>query len=310
MGLPYQGGALYHTMAAIGRDTLIVGSTFGGMNQSGFYKTTDGGSSWAPSLVGSLPANPADARSIGILANRTLLVGVQRSDLPYAARSNDLGVTWTRSDAGLNAHPLALVQTPHGLVFAALSNGASISSDQGSSWTSISGALPAAEYRAIARTSNGRVFIGRFSVYEFNFSDSSWTPTGLQPIAINSLIASGNEQLFAATDHGIYTAILPTSGVSQHPISVDIPTSLSLSAYPNPFNPDTRILVSTQAPVLAAVYISDLLGRPIESLFHGVLQTGEKEFRWSPAARISGGVYFLSVRTATTATSKRILLLR
>lgn len=83
-----------------------------------------------------------------------------------------------------------------------------------------------------------------------------------------------------------------------------------LNAYPNPFNPTTRISFSlpAAAPVDLAIY--DLLGRQVASLMTGRLAAGDHVFAWQPDGRIASGSYLLRFKAGSEQTVRQLIYLK
>jgi hypothetical protein len=81
---------------------------------------------------------------------------------------------------------------------------------------------------------------------------------------------------------------------------VDAPHTLSLAAYPNPFNPTTviRFTVGTQdlASLRTRLMVFDILGREVRTLVNDTLPAGEHSVRFD-AGNLSSGVYVLVLDT-------------
>lgn len=75
-----------------------------------------------------------------------------------------------------------------------------------------------------------------------------------------------------------------------------------LSAYPNPFNPATRVAFELPAGGQARLDIVDLRGRHVTTLHDGILGAGRHELEWRGRDRsgraVPGGVYLARLVTA------------
>ena len=93
-----------------------------------------------------------------------------------------------------------------------------------------------------------------------------------------------------------------------------LPTSFSISNYPNPFNPSTRIsyAVAQTGHVVIAVY--DLLGRAVSTLVDGVVGKGNHTVDWSAndgnGNDVPSGIYFARIQSGQLMKSTKMLLLR
>jgi hypothetical protein len=86
---------------------------------------------------------------------------------------------------------------------------------------------------------------------------------------------------------------------------------LLFPAYPNPFNPVTRmrfnIPVETQHAISLQVF--DVNGRPIVSLVNKVLQAGQHEIEWS-ASGVPSGVYFAELVSGNYRQVQKLVLMK
>jgi hypothetical protein len=86
---------------------------------------------------------------------------------------------------------------------------------------------------------------------------------------------------------------------------------LLFPAYPNPFNPVTRmrfnIPVETQHATTLQIF--DVNGRPIVSLVNKVLQAGQHEIEWS-ASGVPSGVYFAELVSGNYRQVQKLVLMK
>jgi hypothetical protein len=76
----------------------------------------------------------------------------------------------------------------------------------------------------------------------------------------------------------------------------DVPQTLSLGAYPNPFNPTTVVRFRLSVFGRAEVHVFDVLGRRVRTLVNDILPAGEHSVRFD-AGNLSSGVYVLVLET-------------
>ena len=89
------------------------------------------------------------------------------------------------------------------------------------------------------------------------------------------------------------------------PLSYEI-----LSAYPNPFNPTTRIAFTLPSAGQANLSIYDLTGRLVAQLLSGRLAAGAHEAAWQPDANIASGAYFIRLHTDQQTQIQRVLFVK
>ncbi|HEY3295652.1 MAG TPA: T9SS type A sorting domain-containing protein [bacterium] len=88
-----------------------------------------------------------------------------------------------------------------------------------------------------------------------------------------------------------------------------IPTSYSLAAYPNPFNPATTITFSLPIAEHVQVTIYDVAGRRVCDVADGLFAAGIHRVTFD-GAQLPSGVYVAQMKTAATTHSTKLLLLK
>jgi hypothetical protein len=89
----------------------------------------------------------------------------------------------------------------------------------------------------------------------------------------------------------------------------NIPSRLSISAYPNPFNAQTTIKYDLSKASDVSIDIYDILGRKVRTLVSGMQSAGEHSVIWE-AKDATSGVYFYRIKTWEYSGAKRCLLLK
>ena len=86
------------------------------------------------------------------------------------------------------------------------------------------------------------------------------------------------------------------------------PSSLSLAAYPNPFNSalEIRYDLPREQQVELAVY--NLLGQKIATLVNGTARAGSHDFLWSP--QCGSGIYFVMLKTPDAVRTTKVAYIR
>ncbi|MEJ2721489.1 MAG: T9SS type A sorting domain-containing protein [bacterium] len=89
--------------------------------------------------------------------------------------------------------------------------------------------------------------------------------------------------------------------------TVDEPTLKD--AYPNPFNPTTRltVLLPEASDVNLAIY--DVAGRLVDVIVNGAREAGDHVIEWD-AGNVASGVYFARLKAGNTTQVKRLILLK
>jgi hypothetical protein len=87
------------------------------------------------------------------------------------------------------------------------------------------------------------------------------------------------------------------------------PSSFSLSAFPNPFNPVTELRWNLPETGFASLVIYDLLGHQVATLVNEVMPPGEHAARFDGSA-LSSGLYFAHLQTAQGRITTKLLLVK
>jgi len=81
------------------------------------------------------------------------------------------------------------------------------------------------------------------------------------------------------------------------------------NAYPNPFNPNTKIKYSIQNSDMVQIKVYDIMGVEIETLLNEYKQTGTYEVEFD-AGNLTSGVYFYRMTSGNYSETKKMILLR
>jgi hypothetical protein len=91
---------------------------------------------------------------------------------------------------------------------------------------------------------------------------------------------------------------------------LDVPESIRLSgAYPNPFNPSTRIVFAVPRSEFVTITVHNLLGREVARIVDGYAAAGEHEMLFE-ADTLPSGVYLVRMATASEIATRTITLIR
>jgi len=88
-----------------------------------------------------------------------------------------------------------------------------------------------------------------------------------------------------------------------------ISNKLSISAYPNPFNPIVNLNITLNTVGAKSVNIYNIKGEIIKSFNAKILSKGNNSLSWN-ASKLSSGIYFLKVATQNEVASKKLVLLK
>jgi len=98
----------------------------------------------------------------------------------------------------------------------------------------------------------------------------------------------------------------PNTNVSDSKV---ISNKLSISAYPNPFNPIVNLNITLNTVGAKSVNIYNIKGEIIKSFNAKILSKGNNSLSWN-ASKLSSGIYFLKVATQNEVASKKLVLLK
>lgn len=140
-------------------------------------------------------------------------------------------------------------------------------------------------------------------------SDAAWGDYFGNSVSMTNdyiLIAASADDDNGSDSGSIYIFDKPTSGID----IVTIPNNNELEQnYPNPFNPSTKISFSIPAKEFVSLKIYDAKGREIQTLVDGICTEGTHSFNFN-AAKLSGGVYYYTLKVGNHSESKKMMLIK
>jgi hypothetical protein len=160
--------------------------------------------------------------------------------------------------------------------------------------------------------SNGRVQLYAPNPYESGSSISHWdTPAFpdllMEPFINDALSSSVDLTLAAFTDLG-WLSVLPTG------VRPGMSNVVSLSNYPNPFNPSTTIRYDVSPPQDVTLAIFDVNGRLVRSFEKAKNGAGVHELHWdgrdNRGVAVASGVYYARLATRQQTLTRKIVLLK
>jgi len=80
-------------------------------------------------------------------------------------------------------------------------------------------------------------------------------------------------------------------------------------AYPNPFNPSTRIEYSILEASHVTVSVYDMAGRLVDEIVNNWHEAGSQSIMWD-AASYPSGIYFVKLQAADYSASHKIVLVK
>jgi hypothetical protein len=146
-------------------------------------------------------------------------------------------------------------------------------------------------------STNGIPIPGAAGILEDDEADSflwnvSTLPEG--PIWVLAMIEDGSEPFF---DYSAGPVIIDHDWVAVSPWNIPAapPRDFSIqSVYPNPFNSGTVIRIAAPDAAEIELKVFDPLGRQIASPYHGRIEPGVHDIRWSPEG-IPAGLYLIEL---------------
>ncbi len=158
-----------------------------------------------------------------------------------------------------------------------------------------------------------RIFLGNSSVLgstTWNFSPSG-TPVTDMAMALRwePVVVHPTSMLVVEFNYG-----LPYPGfdrIKEQSPEI-IPITLEITSSPNPFNGQLSITVNNPFPSEknSSVFITDIRGKEISSLFSGFLKPGSTRFHWIPDEGTPSGLYLVNVRMNRLTNSDKVLYIR
>lgn len=116
----------------------------------------------------------------------------------------------------------------------------------------------------------------------------------------------GQDTVEAANGEGMFLLDII---VSAHDDFFPQPSSLSLSAYPNPFNPTTTLNVSLPVSSEAVLRVFDVTGRLVRETRLGRLESGSHEVAFDGSA-LPSGVYLATFETPIARVTQKLVLMK
>jgi hypothetical protein len=134
-----------------------------------------------------------------------------------------------------------------------------------------------------------------------------------QPLA-NHRTVHYTVEVWYGFGHVMSAPVPVTIDLGVDPTIHELPTAYQLyAAYPNPFNPDTRIRLDLPMASTGRLDVYDLEGRLVRTLWNGTLAAGRYEYSWNShdnnGRAVSSGLYFCRFSSPQyTATQKMMLV--
>jgi len=171
---------------------------------------------------------------------------------------------------------------------------------------------------AIAIRNNNQVWVGTGFCGQYNgnglykFENSTWTnyandlstfPTS----CVNDLVVDKNNNLWIASGAGLTKVDFNPTAVEEY--IETIPTQYSLNAYPNPFNPTTKIEFSIPKAGKYTIKVYNTLGQEVSLLVDHELVAGIHSVTFD-ASGLASGIYICKLSGNNVSLSKKIVLMK
>lgn len=85
------------------------------------------------------------------------------------------------------------------------------------------------------------------------------------------------------------------------------------NAYPNPFNPSTKIKYSIPSEGVVIIKVYDILGNEVKTLVNEKKPVGTYEITWyaeSATGELPSGIYFYRIQAGNFSDTKKLILIR
>lgn len=136
----------------------------------------------------------------------------------------------------------------------------------------------------------------------------TWSNESIPSTIPLSDIKNSNTKGFAVGLNG--TIYKKDNIVSVTQISTEVPTSINLyQNYPNPFNPETTIKFDISKSGFISLKVYDISGKEVQNLFNGVKEAGSYQLKFD-GVNLNNGVYFYKLMTNGTTITKSMVLVK
>lgn len=134
----------------------------------------------------------------------------------------------------------------------------------------------------------------------------------LEITTLQDTLLTGTFELLAIDPEGstmiqISEGVLDMRGADLMSVPSD-PQNFELSAFPNPFNPTLNLRLDNHHPQHVQIRIWNLLGKPVQNIYSGYVNSGIQHFTWQ-ANGMAAGVYLLTVETPSHRSVQKVSFL-
>jgi hypothetical protein len=283
-----------------------IGSTIFAGTAAGIYSSADYGESWNLTLF---PAQYI----LELYAHGNTLFAFS-DQLLY--RSTDMGQVWDTVSNGISPWGWVNV-TSSGSRLLLAGSGIHTSTDDGVSWTDITGNMPHVQFYAITTAGDTIYTASAINCYYSVNLGQSWTlipNTGIPGTpSFRNLLVHGGYIYAGMGESGNLTGAwrIPIPGTTSVEL-VNNETShefVLMQNYPNPFNPSTNIEFMIPHAGNVELKIYDILGKEVSTITNQVMSPGIYKVKWD-ASGLSSGIYFSRLVFERNQIVKQLLLLK
>lgn len=268
--------------------TRVLAITTGAISMpSGLFQTVDNGLNWT-----EIPTTFSSMSTVSYTSTK-LYVGTYGGIIYY---SNDNGLTWSGISAGLPPIKISAILISGTDLFAGTDgSGVYKSIDNGMSWNLVGPGITNV-YITDLRQQGGVIYASTWGSGVFVSGDAgaSWSSyNGLGNEYVRKLSVE-TAKVYAATDAGVYTAPLATTGIQgNNPGDVDV--------YPNPGNGLINLVVEPNQKI--SVTVNDIAGTVIYRWegYSGALSRID-------LSTVAKGIYLMRLQTEKGITRRKIIV--
>jgi hypothetical protein len=148
-------------------------------------------------------------------------------------------------------------------------------------------------------------------VYVSSDNGTSWTSLGMSGSGVSAMIVNPNSSdIIVGTKEGKLFKIETSSGTTAVAGEETIPTEYKLEQnYPNPFNPTTTIQFAIPEAGVYSLKVYNILGEEVASLINGQLNGGIHKVNFD-ATRYASGMYIYRLNGSKVNISKKMILMK
>ncbi|HET7153268.1 MAG TPA: T9SS type A sorting domain-containing protein [Candidatus Kapabacteria bacterium] len=294
------------------------------------FRSTDKGNTWT--AVGQGLPRPQHFENTSLTVNMAGdLFATSLATYDGVYRSTDDGFTWIAANYGLskgNDLIYSIATGVGGYLFAGTDYSFYSSPNNGLTWNAITSMGNMFPYSIGVDTSNNLLFLctkgSNATVFRSSDNGTDWVVAvkGMPDSArnINCYAFDQNGRAFVGTNFGVYRSVRQcfsdygttslTTDIVEQKISAQSPSSLALTAFPNPTLMQTTFEYTLPNQTAVTLTISDVMGRTLATLLDGVKHNpGVYRVNYS-ASQLKAGIYFCTLRAGNLIQTTRLLKIR